>query len=103
VPSQLFERLFTSPAKVAQLCLHADSAQPLPLHLADALASYYQQRYASPLALSARAAAGLAEQMYGQYGDEAAGCGIWRGSWELLSGLPAAVAAAGSLREVREG
>jgi hypothetical protein len=68
--------------------------------LAEALASYYRQLYASPLALLARAAAGLAEQMYGQYGDEAAGCGIWRGSWELLSGLPAAVAAAGSLREV---
>ncbi|KAF6250594.1 hypothetical protein COO60DRAFT_795943 [Scenedesmus sp. NREL 46B-D3] len=100
VPSQLFERLLTSPAHLAQLCRHHTTAQPLPPHLAGALASYYGQRYASPLALSARAAAGLAEQMYGRYGDESAGCGIWRGSWELLSGLPGAVAAAGSLREL---
>jgi hypothetical protein len=101
VPSQLFERLFTSPTTLAQLCLHHHTAQTLPQHLANALASYYKQRYASALALSARAAAGLAEQIFGQYGDEAGGCGIWRGSWELLSGLPGDVAAAGSLREVR--
>lgn len=100
VPSQLFERLFTSPHILAQLCHHHQTAQPLPAHLAGPLTSYYSRRYASPLALSARAAAGLAEQMLGQYGDEAGGCGIWRGSWQLLSGLPGAAAAAGSLREV---
>ncbi|WIA35496.1 hypothetical protein OEZ86_003925 [Tetradesmus obliquus] len=100
VPSQLFERLFTSPHILAQLCHHHQTAQPLPAHLAGPLASYYSRRYASPLALSARAAAGLAEHMLGQYGDEAGGCGIWRGSWQLLSELPGAAAAAGSLREL---
>jgi len=36
--------------------------------------------------------------MYGEYGDDMED--YWRGAWEAASGLPAAAAAMGTLREV---
>lgn len=56
-------------------------------------------RYGSALAVSARVATSLAELMYGEYGGDMED--YWRGAWEAAAGLPAGVAAAGSLREVR--
>lgn len=51
--------------------------------------------------MSARVAVSVAECMYGKYGGEMDD--DWRGSWEVVSGLPPSVAASGSLREVRTG
>jgi hypothetical protein len=55
-------------------------------------------RYNTALAVSARVAASLAELMYGEYGGDMEN--YWRGAWEAAAGLPAGVAATGSLREV---
>eukprot|EP00775_Hariotina_reticulata_P003035 gene3035-3316_t len=71
---------------------------PLPAHFAASLADYYGSRYGSALALSARVAAGLAEQMYGQFGGD--GENYWRGCWQAVSGLPEPVAVAGCLQEM---
>lgn len=60
--------------------------------------SYSLPRYNSALAVSARVATSLAELMYGEYGDDMED--YWRGAWEAASGLPAAPAAMGTLREV---
>lgn len=86
------------PTILSRICLHPATLVPLPAHFAASLADYYGSRYGSALALSARVAAGLAEQMYGQFGGD--GENYWRGCWQSVSGLPEPVAAAGCLQEV---
>lgn len=49
LPPQLMERLLLQPGVLARVCTHAVSQQPLPGHLADALAAYYSSRWAHTL------------------------------------------------------
>lgn len=94
------ERLFTYPELLSQLCLHHQTLEPLPAELSAAVGSYYGCKYNSALALSARTAAALAEQMYCEFGGD--GDDYWRQAWRGVAGLPGVVAQQGSLREVRK-
>jgi Zn-dependent oligopeptidase len=98
VPSQLFEQLLMQPTVLSRICLHPATSAPLPAGFAGNLAAYFGSRYGSALAMSARVAAGLAEQMYGQFGGD--GENYWRGCWQAVSWLPEPVAVAGCLQEV---
>lgn len=49
LPPQLMERLLLQPGVLARVCTHTVSQQPLPGHLAEALAAYYSSRWAQPL------------------------------------------------------
>jgi Zn-dependent oligopeptidase len=52
LPPQLMERLMCEPDVLAGVCLHCDSQDHLPAHLATALAAYFSSRCAHSLAAS---------------------------------------------------